>query len=379
MALWLAVATGVASMALALAVVPLMRLTGQDPTVTALAHKFLRVVVWSMAPMLVATVLRTFVSALGRPVFATVIAGLMIAVNALGNWLLVFGHWGFPEMGIAGAAVAPALGLEGSAISTVVTSCSSVAFYVVAIAADRRLRRYYLWGNFWRPEWDRVRAILRIGLPVTVTILAEAGIFSGAAYMMGAIGPLPLAAHTLALQIAALAFQLPFGIGQAATIRVGYHYGAGNPAAIGRAGWAAIATGLGCNVLTALAMLFAPRGLLHIYIDPADPANATLVALAVSYLAIAAAFQLADGIQAVAMGALRGLQDTRVPMAFALFGYWVPGLGTCLWLGFRTPLGGTGVWLGLALGLFVVALLMLQRWIRRRRLGLLPDAEPPPA
>lgn len=361
MGLWLAVGCGTLGMGATLLAIPATRLTGQDPEVARLAAQFVVVLVFAMVPMLIANVLRNFVSALGRPLFATLITALMIALNALGNWLLVYGNWGFP-----------ALGLRGSAISTVITGCGFAACYVIAIARDRRLRRYHVWGNFWRPEWSMLRALLKIGLPILVTILAEAGIFSAAAFMMGALGPLPLAAHTLALQIAALAFQLPFGIGQAATIRVGYHFGAGDRAAIGRAGQAAIATGVGCMMLTASAMLFAPLLLLRIYIDPAAPENAALVRLASGYMVIAAAFQLADGMQAVAMGSLRGLQDTRVPMLFALFGYWVPGLGVALFLGFMTPLGGFGIWIGLAVGLIVVALLMLQRWARRARLGLLP-------
>jgi MATE family multidrug resistance protein len=273
----------------------------------------------------------------------------------------VFGHFG-----------APAMGLEGSALASVVTGVFGLAAYVVAIEADRRLRRYRLFGNWWRSEWQRFGQLLRTGLPVAGTILAEAALFSGAAFLMGNIGASQLAGHTIALQVAALAFQIPFGVGQAATIRVGYHYGAGDRVAIGRAGWVAIALGTGFMGLTAAVMTFAPRLVLGIYVDTEAASNAALMAFAVQFMVVAAAFQLFDGLQAVAAGALRGLQDTRVPMFYALFGYWVPGLGTAVWLGFFTPLEGLGVWLGLAVGLIVVALLMLQRWMRRARLGLLP-------
>jgi MATE family multidrug resistance protein len=275
--------------------------------------------------------------------------------------MLVFGHFG-----------APALGLEGSALASVLTSIYIFGAYVLAIRLDRRLRRYRLFGNWWRPEWSRLREILRLGSPIMLTILAEAGLFSSAAFLMGRIGPAELAGHTVALQVAALAFQIPFGIGQAVTIRVGYHYGAGDGPAIGRAGWVALAMGGGFMMVTAGAMLIAPLTILRLYIDPSDPANAAMVTLAVQYMIVAAAFQLFDGVQAVAAGALRGLQDTRMPMLIALFGYWVPGMGTALWLGFFTPLQGLGVWLGLATGLVVVAVLLLRRWSRRDRLGLLP-------
>ena len=133
-----------------------------------------------------------------------------------------------------------------------------------------------------------------------------------------------------------------------------------------------MALGTGFMLLTAGAMMFAPHALLSIYVDPDAPANAAMAGFAMQYMTIAAAFQLFDGLQSVAAGALRGLRDTRVPMWLALFGYWIPGFGTAIWLGFYTPLEGTGVWLGFAVGLAVVALLLLQRWMRRESLNLIP-------
>nr|WP_068073502.1 MATE family efflux transporter [Novosphingobium lentum] len=363
MALWLAVGCGLLGMIVAWQGQAILLAAGQDAEVAELAGGFLRVLMWAMIPMIFANVLRTFVSALGRPVFATAITALAIGVNALGNYTFVFGHFG-----------APAMGLRGSAMSSIITALITLAAYAIAIRSDRRLRRYRLFGRWWRPEWTRLREILRIGLPIAATILAEAGLFSGAAFLMGLIGPAELAGHTVALQVAALAFQVPFGLGQAATIRVGYHFGAGDRIVIGRAGSAALVLAFGFTVLTASAMLFMPRTILSLYVDPAAPANAAMVGFAVQYMVVAAAFQLFDGTQAVAAGALRGLQDTRVPMAIALFGYWIPGIGTSVMLGFFTPLRGIGVWIGLMAGLVVVASLLLYRWRARVRLGLLPDA-----
>ena len=361
MGLWLAAALG------ALAMVPLsfgeelMLATGQDPRVAAMADRFLAIIMWACVPMLLANVLRNFVSALGRPIFATMITVFAIGVSALANYAFVFGNLGMPAMG-----------LEGSAVASLTVSCFILASYVVAIRADRRLRRYHVFGNWWRPEWSRLRELVAKGTPVTLTILAEAALFSSAAFLMGRIGPTELAGHTIALQLAALAFQVPFGVAQAATIRVGYFYGARDSAGIARAGWSALAIGGGFMLLTASAMLFAPTFIIRLYVDPDAPRNAALVAFAVQYMVVAAAFQLFDGVQAVAAGALRGLQDTRVPMWLALFGYWIPGLGTAIWLGFYTPLEGTGVWIGLAVGLIVVAVLLTWRWARRDRLRLLP-------
>ncbi|MEO6040373.1 MAG: MATE family efflux transporter [Croceibacterium sp.] len=361
MALWLAGGLSLAGMSVCAFGREILLLTGQQPAIAEAAGHFLRVILLAMPLMLFSNVLRSFVSALGRPIFATLIAVLAIGVSALANYALVFGHFGLP-----------ALGLRGSALSTVLTALFSLACYVAAIRRDRRLRRYALFGNWWRPEWQRLAELVRKGVPVALTILAEAGLFSGAAFLMGLIGPAQLAGHTIALQVAALAFQVPFGLGQAATIRVGYFYGARDIPAIGRAGWTALALGSGFMALTAGIMLFAPRLVLGIYIDVAAPQNAELVHFAMRFLMVAAGFQLFDGLQAVAAGNLRGLQDTRVPMALALFGYWIPGLGTAIGLGFFTPLEGLGVWIGLAAGLVVVALLLVQRWARRARLGLVP-------
>jgi MATE family multidrug resistance protein len=361
MALWLGFVLGLGGMTVCLFGREIMLLAGQEHRIADMAGRFLRVIMWAMVPMIFANVLRSAVSALGRPIFATAITALAIGVSALANYAFVFGHLG-----------APALGLEGSALASVITAVFALLAYVVAIRLDRRLRRYRLFGKWWRPEWQRLGELVRTGTPVAFTILAEAGLFSGAAFLMGLIGASELAGHAIALQVASLAFQVPFGVGQAATIRVGYHYGAGDAVALGRAGWVAIGAGTGFMALTASTMLFAPKLVLGIYVDTEAARNAALMSFAMQFMVVAAAFQLFDGLQAVAAGALRGLRDTRVPMAYALFGYWLPGLGTAIALGFFTPLEGLGIWIGLAVGLVVVALLMLQRWSRRGRLGLLP-------
>jgi MATE family multidrug resistance protein len=360
MGLWVAVASGLLAMAICAGGERLMLLTGQDPHIAAMSGDYLDIMLWSAIPLLLSNVLRAFVSTLGRPVFATVVALLSLPLNALGNYLLVFGAWGAPE-----------LGLRGAAIASVATAVIGLLMYVAAIHNDRRLRRYYLFGNFWRPDWPQIRRLMAVGAPVSVTIVAEAGLFGAAAFLMGRIGALELAAHTLALSIASLAFQVPFGIGQAATIRVGYHFGAGDAEGVGRAGLVGMVLSQVFALASAALMVGAPLLVLTPWIDTADAANAPLVELAVAYLLVAAAFQLADGLQAVVLGALRGLQDTRTPMAYAIAGYWLVGFSLAIGLGFNTPLRGTGVWLGLAIGLMIVAVLLLVRWRRRVRLGLI--------
>lgn len=361
MGLWLAVALGLVMLLPLSFARTIMLATGQDPRVAELAGRFSSIIMFAGAPMLCANVLRNFISALGRPVFATMVTVAAIGVSALANYALVFGRLGMPQ-----------LGLEGSALASVIVATFNALSYAVIISFHRTFRRYRLFGNWWRPEWRRLRELVVKGAPIALTMLAEMGLFSAAAFMMGRIGGVELAAHALALQLAALAFMVPMGVAQAATIRVGFHYGAGDRGGITRAGWGALAVGSGFMLVSAALLLLVPRVPLALYVDPALPENAVLVGFAVQFLAVAAAFQLFDGVQVVAAGALRGLQDTRAPMWLALLGYWVPGLMTSVWLGFYTPLAGLGIWIGLAIGLIVVAALLTWRWAARERLGLLP-------
>lgn len=359
MALWLTVLAGLMAMVLCSFGEEILLATGQQPEIAALGGRFLGLLLWSLIPQIFCNVLRIFVAALGRPIFATAITAMAIVTNAIGNYAFVFGNFGMPRMG-----------LEGSAVSTIVTSLLCLAAYVGAIQATRRLRRYYLFGNLWRPEWTRLKELVRIGLPIALIVAAEGGLFGSAAFLMGLIGEAQLAGHTIALQLAAFAFQVPFGVAQAATIRVGLHFGAGDREGIARAGWTALGLAVAFCALPAGMMVFAPQLLISAYVDVAAPQNASMIGFARQFLLVAAAFQLFDGTQSVAAGALRGLQDTRVPLLIALFGYWAVGFSTATLLGFGTGLAGIGVWIGLAVGLVAVASLLVARWRARERLRL---------
>ena len=334
---------------------------GQDPEVSERSGAFLDILLWVMLPNVWAGVMRTVAAALGRQGWAIGVTAMALGLNLLGNWLLVFGHGGFP-----------ALGLEGSAIASCVTALAMMLAWGAILRFDPKLRRYRLFGNWWRSEWRRLREIARLGAPIAFTFTLEGALFGGAAFLMGLIGVIQVDAHAIALNIAAVAFQIPFGIAQAATIRVGMAYGARDQRWIARAGWVAIVLGTGFMLVTAGAIWVAPRLFVSAYVDVDDPAHAATVALAIQYLAVAAMFQLFDGAQAVAAGALRGIQDTRMPMVIAGFGYWIAGFGTAIWLGFSAGWEGVGIWVGLAVGLLVVSALLVARWSMRARLGLLP-------
>lgn len=361
MALWVAVLVSIPFLLVLANGEAVFRLAGQNPEVAHRAGQFLRILLFALIPSVAAGVMRTAAAALGRAGWALVVTSMALASGIFFNWVLVFGHLGFP-----------ALGLEGSAIASLITTLIMVTAFALILQFDRRLRRYRLFGRWWRPEWPRLVEIVRLGTPIALSFTLEGSLFGGAAVLMGLISVTAVAAHAIALNIAAITFQIPLGVAQAATIRVGMAYGARDRAWMGRAGRTALYVGVGIMALTALLIWTAPMMIIAIYIDIHAPDNAAVVALATRFLMVAAAFQLLDGCQVVAAGVLRGLQDTRVPMIIAGIGYWIVGFGTAIWLGFGAHWGGVGIWVGLALGLLAVAVPLVWRWSARERLGLLP-------
>ncbi|PZU12790.1 MAG: MATE family efflux transporter [Sphingobium sp.] len=335
---------------------------GQEPDLAREAGRLMHGLQWALLPFLGFTTLRNFIAALERPVWGLVIMLAAIPVNVLMGWALIFGHLGLPELGLFGAGLA-------SSIS------SSFLFLglLAVILIDRRFRRYSLMGRFWTRDRQRHRQVWALGLPIAVTLGFETTVFNASAFLMGLIGRESLAAHAVAIQIAALVFMVPMGIGQAATVRVGMAYGRRDREAIGRAGWLALGLGTGFALCAAALLVFAPRALISAFLDLSDPANARTAALAVSFLSIAALFQLVDAAQAVGAGVLRGVQDTTVPMIFALIGYWIVGIGVGAFLAFPLHMAGLGIWIGLASGLGAVAFLLVTRWAMRDRLGLTPS------
>jgi multidrug resistance protein, MATE family len=337
---------------------------GQEPRLAAAAGSYLQTLQWSMLPFLAYLVLRSFLAAMERPLWALAAVVLGLSVNAVANWCLIFGHLGFPAMG-----------LPGSGLATFFATTMMCLAMALVVLTDRRFRRYRLFGRWWRPDWPRFREFWRLGLPIGATLAFEVTIFNAAVFLMGLFGAAPLAAHSIAIQIASLTFMVPMGFSQAVTVRVGRAYGAGDRQAIGRAGWAAFALGTGFMVLTAIVMLVAPRLLIGAFIALDEPGNAEVVRLAVVFLGLAAAFQVVDGAQVLGSGMLRGLHDTKVPMIYAAVGYWGLGLPIGVGLAFFAGLQGVGLWIGLASGLAVVAVLMVRRWLARDRLGLLPRSD----
>ena len=331
---------------------------GQEPALARDAAIFLRGYMWTMLPWLLFQAIRNFLAAVERPgwVLGVSIAGII--VNALLGWALIFGHFGLPALGIFGGGLA----------SSIVWGLLALALLAV-ILTDRQFRRFHLFGHLWRPDWPRLKRMLRLGTPIGLAFAFEGAVFGAAAYLMGLIDSASLAAHAVALQIAALTFMVPWGLSQAATVRVGRALGRRDPEGMARSGWTAWVVGVGFMASMAAIMWIFPRELVTLFLDDTAE-NARVITLAVTFLAVAAVFQIFDGAQVVGAGMLRGLHDTRVPMLFALLGYWGIGLGVGAWLAFAKGWGGAGIWVGLAIGLAIVAVLMIGRWSIRERLGL---------
>jgi len=336
----------------------LMRVFGEAPELARQGQTFMRAYMWCTAPWLLFQLLRNFVSALERPRIVLWLSLVGIALNALLSWSLIFGHFGLHGFG-----------LPGGGLGSTLTWLMLCAALVLVTVTDRRFRRFHLFGNWWRFDRQRTLALVRLGWPIGATMALEMGVFALAAYFMGWIGAPAVAAHAVALQLAALTFMVPLGLGQAATVRVGLALGRSDEAGIARAGWTAWVMGVAFMGSMALVMWSIPRTLVTLFLTDA-PKNAVTIALAVSFLRVAAAFQLVDGAQVIGAGMLRGLHDTRWPLLFALVGYWVVGLGIGSWLAFAADWKGLGIWIGLASGLASVAALMLARWLMRDRLGL---------
>jgi multidrug resistance protein, MATE family len=351
MGLWLSILFGLVVYPVFWWSEPILLALGQKPEVSLLAQDFMRIAGLGMVPALAVTVLSSYLAALGRTqavLWATVLA---VFLNIAVGWTLIFGHWGFPELGVRGAAIA-----------TVAVQVFSLAVLVVYAALLRDLKRFRLFQRFWRPDWHAMAQVFHLGLPIGLTGLAEGGLFNASALMMGWIGTVELAAHGIALEVAALAFMMHVGLSSAATIRTARFEGSGDVQAL-RLG-ARVALGLSFAVaLVGIAVfLAAPEAIVALFLDMTKPESAQIVAYGAVLLVLAALFQLADAMQVMALGLLRGIRDTRVPMVLAAVSYWLIGIPCSYVLAFPLGYGGVGLWLGLVVGLACAAASLMWRF-----------------
>ena len=329
---------------------PILTTLGQEPMLASDAAIFMSGLAWGLPFAMAFQVLRSFSTALTRAVPPLVVMGAAVLWNAGFDYALIFGHFGFPKLGLYGAGLA-------SASSNIF---SFVAMLAVCLAVPA-LKRYRILHRLWQWHRQSFAELFRLGLPIGITMVFEVALFNGAALAMGVIDLSSLAAHQIAITIPSLTFMIPLGIGLAATVRVGMAAGAGDAIAARRAGFTAIGMAALFMCCAALALLAWPREIASLWL-PDIPENAGVLALAVSFLAVAAAFQLVDGIQVAASMSLRGLKDARGPMWLAGASYWLGGAPMCLILAFPLGLKGFGIWLGLAFGLLVAAVTLTARF-----------------
>ena len=315
------------------------------------AAVFISGLAWGLPFALGFQVLRSFSTALSRAVPPLVVMALAILWNACGDYALIFGHFGLPRMGLFGAGAGQRQLQHLQLLSPMLAVCLAVP----------ALNRYHILHRLWHPAWRCFAELFHLGLPIGITMMFEVALFNAAALAMGTFGIATLAAHQIAITIPSLTFMIPLGIGLAATVRVGLAAGAGDQIAARRAGFTAIAMGAAFMCVTALVLVVWPLDIATLWL-PDSAANRDVLALAVTFLHVAAAFQLVDGIQVTASMSLRGLKDARGPMWIAGASYWLAGAPMCLWLGFGTRLKGFGIWLGLAFGLAVAAITLTTRF-----------------
>jgi MATE family multidrug resistance protein len=354
MGLWLSVLFGVLIYPVFWWAEPILLASAQKPDVSALAGDYLQLIGLGMIPALLVMVLKSYLSALGRTQVVLWVTVAAVPFNAAINWALIFGNWGAPELGVQGAAVA-----------TLVVQVVSLIALCLYAAWLPSLRRYQLFVRFWRADWGAMLSVFRLGWPMGLTGLAESGLFQASALMMGWIGTVELAAHGIALEITALTFMVHVGLSNAVTVRTGRFAGAGDAAGMRLGAWVAIALSVVFAGLTMVIFLLVPEPMILLFVDPAEPARAQILAVGIALLACAALFQFADSMQVMALGLLAGVQDTRVPMIYAAISYWLIGIPASYVLAFPLGYGAVGLWLGLVIGLACAAVSLMWRfWAR---------------
>lgn len=349
MGIWLSLIFSALSMPLLWWSEPILLALGQQASVAADAAEYLRVAGWGIFPALMMMVLKSYLAALSRTqvvLWMTVLAAL---ANVVVNYALIFGNWGMPELGLQGAAIA----------SVVTQSIVMVGMMIYAVIA---LPDHALFQRLWRPDWEMFRKVFILGLPIGLTLLSEVSLFAASALMMGWLGTIPLAAHGVAVQLASATFMLHMGLSNAATIRASQAYAACDREHMARGAVSVIGLSLLVAVMTIVLFLAVPELLISVFLEPDDPARSQIIAIGIGLLAVAALFQLVDGAQVIALGLLRGMQDTGRPMVIAALSYWVVGIPASYVLGFPLGMGGIGVWLGLVLGLACAGVLLMIRF-----------------
>ncbi len=349
--LWMAAFLSVLGLGFCLALVPLLSLTGQDPEVLVLADEYVTALMWSFPPTMIYTVLANFLAALGRAHVIMVVAVVSVGLNMLVNYTLVFGNFGFPALGVAGAGY-----------GTTIVSLFTLVCLAGYVRWSTAIQDYMIFPGLQRPEPRVWGDILRHGLPIAGITIAESGMFSVVAILMGLFGATALAASQIVFGVIDVGLVLAFALAEAAAIRVAHGIGAGRPQQSRNAGFLALAMGSVIILCAAAIAWSVPELIVGLFLGALETADPAVTSLAISLFTVAAIFQIFDGLQMIAVQALRGLKDTLVPMLLACLGLWGFGVTGGYVLGFVADWGPQGLWWGLTLGLGVSALLLVWRF-----------------
>src|SRR5215468_10690714 len=323
----------------------------QVPDAARLGQQYLFGLVWGIAPALWFIAIRGFMGALNRPEPVLWITLAAIPANALLVYLLLYGNWGLPRLGLFGAGLA-------TTIVNIGTFLAGLWF----VMWRRPFRKYHILARLWRIDWPLMRELVVIGAPISLSMLLEYGLFGSAAILMGLIGTAALAAHQVALQVTAILFMVPLGIGMAATVRVGHAVGRDDADAVRCAGWVALWLGVALVAALTVAVVFCRFAIARLFFGDATTHGA--IELTAALLLVGATYFVTDAIQTIVAGALRGLNDTRVPLLLAAVSYWLIGFTLACVFGFKTSLGAIGVWVGLSCGTAVYAAALILRFRR---------------
>ena len=350
MGLWLSLGFAAVAMPLMIWSQPILLALGQTDAVADLGSQYLGIAGWGIFPALIVMTIKSYLAALERTQIVFWITMLAAVINALANYALIFGNFGAPELGIRGAAYA--------SVATQLVMLVGVVIYALWA-----LPEHSLFQRLWRADWEMMGRVFRLGWPIGLTNLSEVGLFAASAFMMGWLGEVPQAAHGIALQLASITFMVHLGLSNVATIRAGNALGRQDMGHLLRGARTVTALSIAVAFVTIVLFVAFPEPLVALFVGRDVEARDEIMAIGVVLLALAALFQLVDGAQVIALGLLRGVRDTRVPMVLAVLSYWVIGIPVSYYLGFVLEWGGVGVWLGLVLGLaFAGVALMFRFW-----------------
>ena len=346
---------------------PVLIFFGQDPLMSKMAGEYVLMLSFGMPFALGVMCLRNFLAALGKTTIPLILVIISTALNGVFNYLLIFGNWGFPRLELLGAGIA----------SSIVYFLSFV-FFAVYVSLDKEAKSFQIFKDFTKPKWDRLKEIVVLGWPISLSTVFEGMLFNACVLLMGVIGKAEIAAYQIAMNVAALAFMLPWGLSMAGAVRAGLAAGARNHAAVKRVCIITILMCVATMVTIAVFVSLLPNGIAALYLD-GGPDNDVVRNYVILFLPLAAAFMLSDAVQVASNQLLRALKDVRATMWMTGFCYWVIGFPVAWYLGLKTDIGPNGIWYGLLISLTLASVLLGSRlywlvWKTKRYTLLVKEA-----